>query len=108
MRLVTSNHQVTCQHFGYLADRGNNSNKDERDSLDDCFQANTTLQILRLRAYFPHRTKGFMQKVVMFKLGLFPWECNACWKVFMSSERGKRTRRNRTSTEGSSLETHNA
>jgi hypothetical protein len=52
--------------------------------------------------------KGFMQKVVMFKLGLFPWECNACWKVFMSSERGKRTRRNRTSTEGSSLETHNA
>jgi hypothetical protein len=49
-----------------------------------------------------------MQKVVMFKLGLFPWECNACWKVFMSSERGKRTRRNRTSAEGSSLETHNA
>ncbi len=52
--------------------------------------------------------KGFMQKVVMFKLGLFPWECNACWKVFMSSERGKRTRRSRTSAEGSSLETHNA
>ncbi|WP_263374807.1 hypothetical protein [Granulicella aggregans] len=49
-----------------------------------------------------------MQKVVMFKLGLFPWECNACWKVFMSSERGKRTRRSRTSAEGSSLETHNA
>jgi hypothetical protein len=52
--------------------------------------------------------KGFMQKVVMFKLGRFPWECNACWKVFMSSERGKRTRRRRTSAEGSALETHNA
>ena len=53
--------------------------------------------------------KGFLQKVVMFRLGLFPWECAACWKVFLSSERGKRTRRSRTSAaEGSSLETHNA
>jgi len=48
--------------------------------------------------------KGFIQKVVMFKLGLFPWECNACWKVFMSSERGKRTRRSNPSRSASPLD----
>ncbi len=29
----------------------------------------------------------------MTRLHRFPWECNACWKVFYSSERGKRSRR---------------
>jgi hypothetical protein len=37
--------------------------------------------------------KGFFQEVIMTKLGRFPWECNACWKVFYSSQRGKRTRK---------------
>lgn len=39
--------------------------------------------------------KGFFQEVLMFKLGRYPWECNACWKTFLSPERGKRTRRSR-------------
>ena len=37
----------------------------------------------------------------MTKLGRFPWECNACWKVFYSSQRGKRTRRHKVSSENS-------
>jgi hypothetical protein len=36
---------------------------------------------------------GFFQETLMYKLGYFPWECNACWKPFMSRMRGKRTRR---------------
>jgi hypothetical protein len=38
--------------------------------------------------------KGFFQEVVAYRLGLFPWECHACWKTFLSTARGKRTRRN--------------
>lgn len=42
--------------------------------------------------------KGFFQEVLMFKFGQFPWECNSCWKIFYSSERGKRSRQ-RTGTQ---------
>jgi len=43
--------------------------------------------------------KGFFQEVVAYKLGLFPWECHACWKTFLSTARGKRTRRNNLPSE---------
>lgn len=41
--------------------------------------------------------KGFLENVILFKLGLFPWECNSCWKTFWSSTRGKRRRRSENS-----------
>jgi hypothetical protein len=34
--------------------------------------------------------KGFFEETVMFRLGYFPWECNACWKPFWSRVRGQR------------------
>ncbi len=29
----------------------------------------------------------------MTKLGRFPWECRSCWRIFYSTDRGKRTRK---------------
>ena len=52
--------------------------------------------------------KGFLQRVVLFRLGRFPWECNACWKVFLSTERGKRTRRSNPARDNRPLDTTNA
>jgi len=49
--------------------------------------------------------KGFFQEVILLKLGLFPWECNACWKPFYSSERGKKTRRNSRREASASMDT---
>jgi hypothetical protein len=37
----------------------------------------------------------------MYKLGRFPWECNACWKIFYSTQRGKRSRRRSVPAESS-------
>ena len=37
--------------------------------------------------------RGFFENVLLFRLGLFPWECSKCRVVFYSKERGVRNRR---------------
>ena len=36
---------------------------------------------------------GFFQRVLMFKLGWFPWECSGCRTRFYAKVRGQRIRR---------------
>ncbi len=39
---------------------------------------------------YRRKRDGFLQEMVMPMLGFFPWECNSCWKVFFSRNRGHR------------------
>jgi hypothetical protein len=40
-----------------------------------------------------------MQRFVLHRFGLFPWECSGCRTVFMFKNRGKLKRRRRTTGE---------
>jgi hypothetical protein len=42
---------------------------------------------------------SLMQRFVLHRFGLFPWECSGCRTVFMFKNRGKLKRRRRTTGE---------
>ena len=50
------------------------------------------------------KRESFFQRVIMFKLGRFPWECSKCRVVFYSKERGvKKVRSNGAESSGRSV-----
>ncbi len=40
-----------------------------------------------------------MQNFILYRFGLYPWECSGCRKVFMFKNRGKLKRRRRSTGE---------
>ncbi len=38
---------------------------------------------------------GFLQKVILARLGIYPWKCGACGSTFLSRNRGPRPDRRR-------------
>lgn len=46
------------------------------------------------------KRSGLLQRLVLHRFGMFPWECTGCRKVFMFESRGKVKRRRRSSNKG--------
>jgi hypothetical protein len=42
---------------------------------------------------------GLLQNFVLYRFGLYPWECSGCRKVFMFKNRGKLKRKRRSTGE---------
>ncbi len=45
------------------------------------------------------KRKSLLQRFVLHRMGLYPWECSGCRTVFMFKNRGKLKRRRRTTGE---------
>ncbi len=47
------------------------------------------------------RTKrqGLLQKFVLHRFGMYPWECSGCRKIFLFKSRGKLKRKRRSTGE---------
>jgi hypothetical protein len=45
------------------------------------------------------KRKGLLQTLLWHRLGLFPWECSGCRKIFLFKSRGKLKRKRRTTGE---------
>ena len=45
------------------------------------------------------KRQGILQRLILHRFGMFPWECTGCRCVFMFKDRGKIKRRRRSSGE---------